>query len=39
MARDRLGIEADEMPGSHGVYLSRPGELADRLDGYWAQQS
>ena len=34
MARDRLGIEAEEMGGSHGVFLSRPGELADRLDGY-----
>jgi len=39
MARERLGIEADEMPGSHGVYLSRPVELAKRLDGYWAEQS
>jgi pimeloyl-ACP methyl ester carboxylesterase len=35
VVRDRLGIEPDEMPGSHGAYLSRPEELADRLDGYW----
>lgn len=34
MARERLGIEADEMPGSHCVYLSRPAELAERLVGY-----
>jgi pimeloyl-ACP methyl ester carboxylesterase len=33
-ARGRLGIEADEMDGGHYVSLSRPGELADRLDGY-----
>ena len=31
---DRLGIVPDEMPGSHCVALSRPGELADRLEGY-----
>ena len=34
VVRERLGIEPDEMPGSHGAYLSRPRELADRLDGY-----
>ena len=39
MARERLGIEADEMPGSHCAFLSRPEELAERLDGYWAEQS
>ncbi len=38
MARERLGIEADEMPGSHCVYLSRPEELAERLDGYWLER-
>lgn len=31
MARERLGIEAEEMRGSHCVFLSRPGELAERL--------
>ncbi|MFH5823883.1 alpha/beta hydrolase [Georgenia sp. AZ-5] len=34
MARERLGLEPDAMPGSHAAYLSRPGELADRLVGY-----
>jgi pimeloyl-ACP methyl ester carboxylesterase len=32
VARERLGIEADEMPGGHLVMLSRPAELADRLE-------
>lgn len=35
-ARERLGIEADEMDGGHYVTLSRPRELADRLDAYAA---
>jgi pimeloyl-ACP methyl ester carboxylesterase len=34
LARDRLGVEADEMPGSHAAYLSRPAELAERLVAY-----
>ncbi|MBO2464121.1 alpha/beta fold hydrolase [Actinomadura violacea] len=29
--KERLGITPDEMPGSHMVMLSRPGELADYL--------
>jgi pimeloyl-ACP methyl ester carboxylesterase len=33
-ARERLGLEADEMDGGHYVSLSRPGELADRLAAY-----
>ncbi len=33
-ARERLGIEADEMDGGHYITLSRPRELAERLDGY-----
>jgi pimeloyl-ACP methyl ester carboxylesterase len=33
-ARERLGLEADEMPGGHYVTLSRPHELAKRLDAY-----
>ena len=33
-ARERLGIEPDEMEGGHYVTLSRPTELADRLDEY-----
>ena len=35
-ARERLGIEADEIDGGHYVTLSRPRELADRLVGYAA---
>ncbi len=34
VVQDRLGIEADEIGGSHCVALSRPGELADRLETY-----
>ena len=34
MVRDRLGIDPDEMPGSHCAFLSRPDEMAERLDGY-----
>jgi pimeloyl-ACP methyl ester carboxylesterase len=34
LARERLGVVADEMPGSHCAYLSRPEELAARLDGF-----
>jgi pimeloyl-ACP methyl ester carboxylesterase len=33
-ARERLGLEADEMDGGHYVSLSRPGELARRLEAY-----
>jgi len=35
-ARERLGVEADEIDGGHYVTLSRPRELAERLDGYAA---
>jgi pimeloyl-ACP methyl ester carboxylesterase len=31
VARERLGIEAIELPGSHSPFLSRPAELADVL--------
>ena len=34
VVRNRLGIRLDEMPGGHLVALSRPKELADRLDAY-----
>ena len=34
VARERLGIEPDEIDGGHCVALSRPVELADRLEGY-----
>jgi pimeloyl-ACP methyl ester carboxylesterase len=35
-ARERLAIEADEMDGGHYVSLSRPHELAQRLQAYAA---
>jgi pimeloyl-ACP methyl ester carboxylesterase len=35
-ARERLGIEPDEIDGGHYVSLSRPRELADRLVTYGA---
>jgi pimeloyl-ACP methyl ester carboxylesterase len=31
VARERLGIEVDEVPGGHLVALSRPVELVDAL--------
>ena len=34
VARDRLGIEVDELPGGHMLALSRPRELAERLLAY-----
>jgi pimeloyl-ACP methyl ester carboxylesterase len=34
VARERLGITADEIDGGHCVALSRPEELAHRLQGY-----
>jgi pimeloyl-ACP methyl ester carboxylesterase len=37
VVRQRLGIPVDEMPGGHLVALSRPRELADRLEGYLRQ--
>jgi pimeloyl-ACP methyl ester carboxylesterase len=34
IAQERLGIVADEIDGGHCVALSRPRELADRLEAY-----
>jgi pimeloyl-ACP methyl ester carboxylesterase len=34
LAEERLGIRGDVIPGGHMVALSRPGEVADRLDAY-----
>ncbi|MBN1093370.1 alpha/beta hydrolase [Blastococcus sp. TML/M2B] len=34
VARDRLGLPVDEVPGGHLVALSRPVELAERLVAY-----
>jgi pimeloyl-ACP methyl ester carboxylesterase len=39
VARERLGIEADEIDGGHLVALSRPGELADRLVRFGRERS
>jgi pimeloyl-ACP methyl ester carboxylesterase len=36
LVRDRLGSAPDEIDGSHAAYLSRPGQLAARLDAYRA---
>ncbi|MFB6630207.1 alpha/beta fold hydrolase [Streptomyces sp. NPDC056362] len=36
VAGDRLGVEADVMDGGHCLPLSRPVELADRLERYAA---
>ena len=38
VVRDRLGITLDEMRGGHLVALSRPKELADRLEAYRAER-
>jgi len=38
VAEDRLGVMPDEMPGGHLVALSRPEELADRLEAYAAER-
>jgi pimeloyl-ACP methyl ester carboxylesterase len=37
MAKERLGIDADEIKGGHCPALSRPKELADRLEAYRAE--
>jgi pimeloyl-ACP methyl ester carboxylesterase len=34
VARERLDLPVDEVPGGHLAALSRPAELADRLEGY-----
>jgi hypothetical protein len=34
ITNERLGIEADEIGGGHCVALSRPIELADRLESF-----
>lgn len=36
-ARDRLGVDADEIPGGHLVALSNPVGLGERLDRYVAE--
>jgi pimeloyl-ACP methyl ester carboxylesterase len=39
VVRDRLGITPDEIDGGHCPALSRPKELADRLEAYRAEAS
>jgi pimeloyl-ACP methyl ester carboxylesterase len=39
VARERLGITPDEVDGGHCPALSRPKELADRLEAYAASQT
>jgi hypothetical protein len=39
LARERLGLVPDELPGGHLVSLSRPAELADRLVSYVREPS
>lgn len=34
VVNERLGITPDEIDGGHCIALSRPQELADRLNGY-----
>ena len=34
LARERIGVTAEAMGGSHCAYLSRPAEVAAHLDGY-----
>jgi pimeloyl-ACP methyl ester carboxylesterase len=38
VAKDRLGLDADEIPGGHLVALSNPSGLAERLVAYAAQR-
>ncbi|MGP4022374.1 alpha/beta fold hydrolase [Actinomadura sp. 3N407] len=38
VARERLGVTPDEIDGGHTPALSRPQELADRLEAYAAEQ-
>ena len=35
VARERLGIEADEIPGGHMLALSHPHELVEQLESYY----
>ena len=38
VARERLGVVPDEIDGGHTPALSRPTELADRLEAYAADE-
>ncbi|MEA2142119.1 MAG: hypothetical protein QOI64_549 [Solirubrobacteraceae bacterium] len=39
LVRERLGITPDEIDGGHCPFLSRPGELADRLVAYSSEDA
>ena len=39
VARERLGIDLDEVPGGHLVALSRPVELVDKLEALARQRT
>jgi pimeloyl-ACP methyl ester carboxylesterase len=39
VAKERLGVDADEIPGGHMVALANPTGLAERLDRYAAEVS
>jgi len=37
VAMERLGIDGDVIEGGHMVALSRPREVADRLETFWRE--
>jgi hypothetical protein len=37
VAKERLGVTADEIPGGHMVALANPAGLAEQLDRYAAE--
>ncbi len=37
VAEERLGLDGDVIEGGHMVALSRPGEVADRLEAFWRE--
>ncbi|MEU4721642.1 hypothetical protein AB0G06_18620 [Nonomuraea dietziae] len=39
VVEQRLGIAPDEIDGGHTIALSRPKELADRLEAYQAERN
>jgi pimeloyl-ACP methyl ester carboxylesterase len=39
LVEERLGIPPDEIEGGHSIALSRPKELADRLEAYQAERN
>lgn len=39
VVRERLDMTPDEMDGGHLVALSRPEELARKLDNYWKERN